>query len=91
MKNRSNRSLSSVKSLAPYFQPLRTRHAKSYDFVCHCCGTTLEPEKFVMGILGAMCAAFEVTTQSDIDVREFMEQYEEMRVQGLKLSLPPAR
>ena len=87
MKSRLNRSLSSVKSLAPCYQSLRTRHAKSYDFVCRCCGTKLEAEKMVVDVLGALCSAMEGTTDADVSVRDFLEEYEEMRRQGLKLSL----
>jgi hypothetical protein len=87
MKSRLNRSLSSVKSLAPCFQSLRTRHTKSYDFVCRSCGTKLESEKMVVDVLGALCSAMEGSTEADFSVREFLEQYEEMRVQGLRLAI----
>ena len=89
MKTRLNRSLSSVKSLAPYFLPLRARHAKSYDFVCRCCGTTLELEKQFMGLVDAMCRAAEGKTDEDLSVRAFIEEFDAMRASGMP-DLSPA-
>ena len=85
MKRRQNRSLSSVKSLAPYFLSLRTRHAKSYDFVCRCCGTTLQPEKQVFELLEALFQVAEGGTETDRSIGVFIEEWEEMRRHGMPL------
>ncbi len=54
MRTRLNRSLSSVKSLAPCFMPLRVRHTSAYDFTCRHCGEVLQTEKEVFAVLEQM-------------------------------------
>ena len=54
MRTRFNRSLSSVKSLAPCFAPLRVRHTSAYDFTCRHCGEVLQIEKDLFGLLEAL-------------------------------------
>ena len=86
MKKRLNRSLSSVKSLAPCFMPLRVRHTSAYDFTCRHCGEILQPEKEVFSLLDAMFKNLNADAgKTDPDpeetgsIRDFLAEVDELR------------
>lgn len=62
MKTRLNRSLSSVKSLAPCFTALRVRHTSAYDFTCRHCGEVLQPEKELFILLDLLVKTHDAST-----------------------------
>ncbi len=75
MKNRRlNRSLSSIKSLAPYYLEMRARQSSDYDFRCRCCGETLEPEKLVFELLGELVKTPDDVHGSDARIATLIEE-----------------
>ena len=74
MRSRLNRSLSSVKSLAPYYTRLRVRSTSAYDFTCRCCGTVLEPEKAMFELIEALIRDSSPDDDTGrLTVRSFLE------------------
>ena len=85
MRTRLNRSLSSVKSLAPCFFALRARHTSAYDFTCRHCGEVQELEKEVFSLMDGLVKALNAEagkTDVDLDttmsVRDFFAEGDEL-------------
>ncbi len=86
MRTRLNRSLSSVKSLAACFLPLRARHTSAYDFTCRHCGELLQLEREVFSLMDGLVKALNAEagkTDVDLDktmsVRDFFAEVDELR------------
>jgi hypothetical protein len=84
MRTRLNRSLSSIKSLAPCFMSLRVRHTDAYDFTCRHCGEILQPEREVFALLDSVVKAFGLAAdKTDLGkpepVKDLLAEAEEAR------------